>query len=280
MAAGRHLPDQSRGRKHRVRLLPEAHAGAEAGRPGTLRNLHGEDCLTTGRAKAARNYAATGLSLIFVAALLWGAIGLITPGILAEGVSPMEIAFWRALLGGLFFVIHAAGTGQLGLNRRSDAPRFFLFSLLGVSTFFASLVLAIDAGGTTLAFILLYSAPIWVLFGAWLLLGEALTPRKLALALLAVVGIVLVSSAGGSGVRITPAAVTWGLLAGLSYSSYYIFGKSILQRYRPVTIYAWILPLGALPLLPLVDFAPKTPVAWLLILLLAFLSTYLAYLLY
>jgi len=236
--------------------------------------------LTSGRARGLRSRAATGLSLVFLAALLWGAIGLITPGILAQGVSPMEIAFWRALLGGLFFVIHAVASGRMGLQRQGDAGRFLLFSLLGVSTFFASLVLAIDAGGTTLAFILLYSAPIWVLFGAWLLLGESLGRRKLGLALLAVLGIVLVSGAGGDGVNITPAAIAWGLLAGLSYSSYYIFGKAVLERYRPVTIYAWILPLGALPLLPLVTFAPKSATAWLLILLLAFMSTYLAYLLY
>jgi len=236
--------------------------------------------LTSGRARGLRSRAATGLSLVFLAALLWGAIGLITPGILAQGVSPMEIAFWRALLGGLFFVIHAVASGRMGLQRQGDARRFLLFSLLGVSTFFASLVLAIDAGGTTLAFILLYSAPIWVLFGAWLLLGESLGRRKLGLALLAVLGIVLVSGAGGDGVNITPAAIAWGLLAGLSYSSYYIFGKAVLERYRPVTIYAWILPLGALPLLPLVTFAPKSATAWLLILLLAFMSTYLAYLLY
>lgn len=236
--------------------------------------------MTSGRARGLRSRAATGLSLVFLAALLWGAIGLITPGILAQGVSPMEIAFWRALLGGLFFVIHAVASGRMGLQRQGDAGRFLLFSLLGVSTFFASLVLAIDAGGTTLAFILLYSAPIWVLFGAWLLLGESLGRRKLGLALLAVLGIVLVSGAGGDGVNITPAAIAWGLLAGLSYSSYYIFGKAVLERYRPVTIYAWILPLGALPLLPLVTFAPKSATAWLLILLLAFMSTYLAYLLY
>ena len=236
--------------------------------------------MTSGRARGLRSRAATGLSLVFLAALLWGAIGLITPGILAQGVSPMEIAFWRALLGGLFFVIHAVASGRMGLQRQGDARRFLLFSLLGVSTFFASLVLAIDAGGTTLAFILLYSAPIWVLFGAWLLLGESLGRRKLGLALLAVLGIVLVSGAGGDGVNITPAAIAWGLLAGLSYSSYYIFGKAVLERYRPVTIYAWILPLGALPLLPLVTFAPKSATAWLLILLLAFMSTYLAYLLY
>jgi drug/metabolite transporter (DMT)-like permease len=54
----------------------------------------------------------------------------------------------------------------------------------------------------------------------------------------------------------------------------------MLERYAPVSIYAFILPLGALGLLPFVTFVPKPKSVWLLLVLLAFVSTYLAYLLY
>jgi drug/metabolite transporter (DMT)-like permease len=54
----------------------------------------------------------------------------------------------------------------------------------------------------------------------------------------------------------------------------------VLRRYAPVTIYAVILPIGALGLVPFVRFAPKDAAAWLLLVGLALVSTYLAYLLY
>lgn len=224
--------------------------------------------------------AASGYLLVIVAAVLWGLIGLISTGILAEGVSAIEVAFWRALLGGALFLVHAAVTGDLALRRRTDAMPMVAFALVGVSLFYASLVLAIDEGGISLAFILLYTAPLFVIFGAWLLLGEALTARKLVLAPLAVLGIALVSWGGGTGITISAASIVWGLVSGLSYASYYIFGKLYLNRYRPATIYAWVMPLGAVFLLPLVEFAPKSASAWLLLGLLALLSTYVAYLVY
>jgi DME family drug/metabolite transporter len=229
---------------------------------------------------APTRWSPSGYWLILAAAVLWGLIGLISKGILAEGVSALEIAFWRALLGGAAFALHATLAGRLRLQRNVDALPLAGFALLGVSLFYASLILAIDQGGISLAFILLYSAPLFVLVAAWLILGEPLTARKLVLAPLALFGIVLVSTGGGEGISVSPASVAWGLLAGLTYASYYIFGKLLLVRYRPATIYAWVLPLGALGLLPFVSFAPKSPAAWLLMGVLALLSTYLAYLLY
>lgn len=212
--------------------------------------------------------------------MLWGVLGVFSKGLLDVGVSPLEIAFWRALLGGGAFVLHAALTRRLLPRSGADLASFAGFAVVGVALFFTSLNLAIDAGGISLAFILLYSAPLFVTLLAWLLLGEPLTGRKALLAGVAVAGVALVSLGGGQGIRVSLPSVAWGLTAGLAYSTYYIFGKWALARYHPVTIYALILPLGALLLSPLVRFAPKSPTAWLLLALIALVSTYLAYLLY
>ncbi|MBS3934337.1 MAG: DMT family transporter [Truepera sp.] len=217
--------------------------------------------------------------LIASAAVLWGLLGVLSKGVLESGVSPLEIAFWRAVLAGGLFVLHAALTSQLRLARR-DLPLFIGFALVGVTTFYAAFVLAVAAGGVSLATVLLYAAPAFVVVAAWLLLGEPLTGQKLALVGLATLGVVLVAQGGGQGVTVTPTSLGWGLLAGLCYASYYIFGKWVLGRYTPVAIYAVVLPIGALGLWPLVTFSPKSPAVWGLLLALAFLSTYLAYLLY
>ncbi len=217
---------------------------------------------------------------IFAAAVLWGLIGVVSKGLLDAGLSPLEIAFWRACLGGLAFGLHAAFRGGIRLERGRDALAFAGFALVGVTLFYASLVFAIAEGGISLAFILLYSAPAFVALLAWRLLGESLTPRKLGLIALALLGVLLVAGDSGEGVRATPTSLAWGLTSGLSYASYYVFGKWALERYPPTTIYAFVLPLGALGLLPFVTFAPKTLEAWLLLGFLALVSTYLAYWLY
>ena len=142
-----------------------------------------------------------------------------------------------------------------------------------------------QTGGVSLASILLYSSPAFVAVAAWFLLREAFTLRKLGLLALTLTGVVLVSQGGGAGVRVSATSLFWGVTAALSYSSYYLFGKWALARYSPVTIYAVVLPFGALGLLLLmsftgVDFSTKSPQVWGLLILLAALSTYAAYGLY
>lgn len=226
-----------------------------------------------------------GYLLVFLAASLWGLIGLFSRGILEAGVGPLELAFWRAALAGGMFILHALSTRQLRVARAFDLLALAGFSLLGVTLFYASYTFAVQTGGVSLASILLYSSPAFVAVAAWFLLREALTPRKLGLLALTLTGVVLVSQGGGAGVRVSAASLFWGVTAALSYSSYYLFGKWALSRYSPVTIYAVVLPCGALGLLLLmsftgVDFSAKSPQVWGLLILLAALSTYTAYGLY
>ena len=224
-----------------------------------------------------------GYLLVFGAALLWGMIGVFSRRLLEAGVPALEIAFWRAALAGAAFALHAAFSRRLRLKRRSDAAAFLGFALVGVTLFYSALSLAIEAGGISLAFVLLYTAPAFVAVLAALLLGERLTPFKSLLVLLSLAGIVMVARSGGTGMTISFTSLAWGLTAGLSYASYYLFGKWVLKRYGPVTIYAYVMPLGALGLLPFVGFAAvkgATMAIWLDLALISLFSTYVAYRLY
>ncbi len=218
--------------------------------------------------------------MVFVAAVLWGLIGVFSRGILDTGLGATEIAFWRALLAGGVFLVHGAFTGSLKLPYRRDGVALVGFALVGVTLLYTSFIFAVETGGISLAYLLLYSAPAFVAILAWLLLGEHLTRLKVVLVSLVLIGITLFTRNDGTGITTTLTSVAWGLCSGLSYASCYIFGKWILDRYSPITIYAFVLPLGATGLLPLVDFSPKPTKAWLLLIALAIVSTYLPYLLY
>jgi drug/metabolite transporter, DME family len=230
--------------------------------------------------------AATGYLLVLTAAVLWSLVGVFSRTVLDAGLGALEIAFWRALIAGAAFALHAALAGRWRLRPgpaggTRDLLALAAFALVGVTLFYAALNLAIDAGGISLAFVLLYTAPAFVALLAWPLLGEPLGRPKLALVALAMAGVALVARAGGAGgVVVSAASIGWGVTSGAAYAAYYLFGKWVLHRYAPVTIFAWVLPIGALGLLPFVTFAPKPPAVWGWLLALALVSTYLAYLVY
>ena len=227
-----------------------------------------------------------GYAYVIAAALLWATIGPAARFALRAGVQPLEISFWRATIGGLLFVLHAVVRGRLRIARH-DLPAVGGFALLGVTIFYWSYFRAVQLGGAALAAILLYTAPAWVALAAALWLGERLTMRKSLAVALTLAGIALValgsgsSDVGSASLSATRGtALAWGLLSGLAYAAYYLFGKRYFARYEASTLFAYALPLGAALLLPAVTFAPKTGVDWLVLLFLGVVPTYGAYLLY
>lgn len=214
------------------------------------------------------------------AALLWGIIGPISKLIFSEGVQPLEVAFWRAALAWLFFGTHAAFKRQLVI-RKQDLPLVTVFSFFGVAVFFGSYQLAVESGGAALAAVLLYTAPAWVGLMSRIFFKERLTWSKLAALVLTIAGIVLISTGHGTSgqpsVNISSEAVLFGLLAGFSYSLYYIFGKHFSNRYSSPTLFTYMLPVGALCILPWVQFSRFSPTVWLAMMCIAFFCTYGAY---
>ncbi len=215
---------------------------------------------------------------ILIAASLWGVIGPISRLAFREGLAPLEVAFWRATLTWGFFAVHAMLTRRVRMARR-DLPMAALFGLTGVTCFYGSYQLAVQGGGAALAAVLLYTAPAWVAVMSRLIFKERMTPVKLAALALTLLGVAGVSAGGDAGAAVAtdPAAIGAGLAAGFCYALYYIFGKHFSGRYTSSNLFLHILPIGALGLLPWVEFSHKTPTAWLALLLLALFSTYGAY---
>ena len=224
--------------------------------------------------------AARGIVCVLGAAILWALIGLFTPALLDLGLSAVQIAFWRALGGGLCFAAHGVFAGGLRPATGRDAAELSAFGLVAVGVFYVALGRAVELGGVSLAWILLYTAPGWVAVAAATFLREHVDRVRVALVVATMAGVVLVAVGGGEGVTVTGASVVWGLLAGLSYASWYVGAKRFLPRYGAVTISAWTLLVGALALLPLAGMRSYPPRAWLLLLGLAVVATYFPVLLY
>ncbi len=236
-----------------------------------------------------------GVILVLTAAALWGAVGPVAKVAFAEGVKPLEVALWRAMIGWVFFALHAALGRQRGIGRRrptssrrgvarrlvvhrSDLPAVVIFALVSVTGFYGSYQLAIRLGGAARAAVLLYTAPAWVAIMAAGFLGERLGLVSILSIVVSMAGVALVSfSRGGGETDRHWAGVLFGLAAGFSYALYYILGRRLLSRYSAPTLFAWILILGGAGLLPFVEVTLPTPRAIAALLFIGFASTYCAY---
>jgi len=222
-----------------------------------------------------------GYLYVFCAGVLWGLLGPVSRVALQEGLGPVEIAFWRATIAAVFFGAHAALQRRVRVAAR-DLPAVAGFGLVGVAFLYGAYFMAVQEGGAALAAVLLYTAPLWVAVLAAFFLHERMGARKvsaLALALGGVAGIAL-ASGGEGGVRVTTAALAWGLASGWAYALYYLFGKRYFERYETSTVFLYALPVGALAMLPFVEFAPKSATSWAALAFLALVPTYGAYLFY
>ena len=224
----------------------------------------------------------SGYLFVVLAATLWAVIGPVSRLLLREGITPLEMAFWRAVIAWVVFVGHAF------VQRRStafrvaphDLPGLAAFGLIGVAILYAAFPLSVEAGGAALAVVLLYTAPAWVALASALFLHERLSTTKLAAVALTMLGIVGVAFAGDGEVRPSPRAIAWGLLSGVSYGSLYFFGKRYFARYSPATVFIVALPVAAIAMYPLTTFHVKSGLAWGALIAIGVFSTYGAYLAY
>jgi len=218
-----------------------------------------------------------GYAYIALAASLWGFLGPLSELAFRQGLSPLSVAFWRALLGCTFFGLHSWVQKSKGMRAR-DLPLIIAFGLVGVTFFYLAYQMAVREAGVALAAILLYTAPAWVALLAWRFLKEPMGKTKLLSLLFVLSGVVLISWRGAPHPH--PLGILWGIAAGVSYALYYLLGKPLFQRYPTSTVMTLLLLTGTFGLLPFHPSWPTHPAAWALVLLIAGGPTYLAYLAY
>ena len=194
-----------------------------------------------------------GIVFLLSAAILWGMIGPISKIIFAQGISPLETAFWRGTLAGAAFFIH-------WLFKRYELPRnprqfigIVLFGIFGVALLEGSYVYAVHFGGAALASVLLYSAPVWVNLASLLIFKETIPQKRwvaLSITMLGVLGVCL----WGAKATFSGPAIMWGLLSGLSYAAFYLAGKIYFHRTNPVVVYMIAFPVGSFAIWPIMSY--------------------------
>jgi drug/metabolite transporter (DMT)-like permease len=217
-----------------------------------------------------RGAAAIGYAEALAAACLWGSSGIFAVNLFRRGVPPETVALMRpligvALLAGVLALVRAdalriGGRGLLVLGLGGGAA---------VGVFQIAYQRSIDAAGVPITVALLYLAPAIVALAAGPLLGEWPNRRRLALVALTLLGVWLtVLGAERVESAFTAGGLTWGVLAGVFYAAYTLFGRWATPRFgsRASVVYSTAGACAVLAVALPVTFGalvlPPTPSAW------------------
>jgi drug/metabolite transporter, DME family len=229
-----------------------------------------------------------GVLAVAAAASMWGTLGFFAKILYAQGVSFESLVAVRASVGWLAvigFLLATQGARSLRVARR-DLAFLLPLGLVGIGAFYLLYFYTVRESTVGTAAILLYSAPAFVVILAWLFLKEPLNAAKVFALLLTVGGISLVVGAyAPANLEVSPTILLTGLLSGLTYGLYAIFGRPLARHLSPAVILSYALAFGSALLivaaLPTLDTLVGLPAgSYLLLLMLSVIHTTLAFALY
>ena len=189
-----------------------------------------------------------GFLAVGAAASIWGTLGFFAKILYAEGVSFEALVAVRASVGWaamLLFVLLTWGVKGLRVTGRD-----FLFlvplGLVGIGAFYLLYFFTVRESTVGTAAILLYSSPAFVALLAWIFLKETLGPLRLLALALTFGGIFLVVGGYEPGaLEVSLPVLATGLLSGLTYGLYSIFGKPLAGHLEPAIILSYALGFGS-----------------------------------
>lgn len=222
------------------------------------------------------------------AACTWGTLGVFAKNLYAQGVSFEALCTVRAGVGWLAVMLFLVITGRvrkLAVARR-DLVFLVPLGLVGIGAFYLLYFFTLRESTVGTSAILLYSSPAFVVLLAWLFLGEDLGLFKVLALVLTGTGIFLV--AGGydpANLEVGSLVLATGLLSGLTYGLYSIFGRPVAGRLSPAIVLSYALFFGTVLLLiaaiPTLDtLVGLPPASYVTLLVLAVVHTAGAFALY
>jgi DME family drug/metabolite transporter len=229
-----------------------------------------------------------GVLAVVAAASIWATLGLFAKILYAQGVSFESLVAVRASVGWVAVMIFVLATGKAKSLSVSGGDLMLLVpqGLVGIGLFYLLYFFTVGESSVGTSAILLYSSPAFVVVLARLFLNEALNPAKVLALIVTAGGIFLVAGAyDPSNLEVTPTVLLTGLLSGLTYGLYSIFGRPVTGHLRPSIILSYVLFFGSLLLLvaarPTLDTLVGLPMrSYALLFVLAVVHTTLGFALY
>ena len=176
--------------------------------------------------------------MVLVSGCMWGCMGLVVRPLNEIGLVTMDICFLRSVITFAVMLVGLLIFDRSALKIRvKDIWCFIGTGALSVSFFNFCYFKTITLTSLSVAAVLLYTAPAFVMIMSSFLFKEEMTKRKVAALVIAFMGCVLVSGVVGGSGTLNAKGLLVGLGAGFGYALYSIFGRYALQRgYSSITI--------------------------------------------
>ncbi|MGK2935844.1 MAG: DMT family transporter [Gemmatimonadaceae bacterium] len=231
--------------------------------------------------------------LILLSAVSFGSISILTIFAVREGMAILSIVFWRFLFGAiaLFVIAHA----PVRAHWRAGIGLFAIGGLIQAVCTYISLSALRFVPASVVAF-LFFTYPAWLALTGAARGTDPLTPKRGGILLLAMTGVALMIGIPGVGANthLNPIGIVLGLTAALLYSTYLPIVNHLQRAIPPIAASFYII-LGALLTFFLAGVVssrpwnpdatvlsalavPPTSAAWIYVLLLAIVSTVIAFL--
>ena len=224
---------------------------------------------------------------VLLSGVLWGVISVFIRKLSAAGLSAMQICFVRLLFAMPIFLVGGLAFSPAHMKiRLRDLWIFLGTGVVSVVLFNYFYFYTIIHSEASVAVVLLYTSPIFVMILSALLFKEKVGAEKIIALAMTFIGCILVSGVTSGGASLTPLVAAFGILSGLFYALYTIFGTFGLRRYDPLTVTAYTFLFAFLASLPISDIGgifsvlSLTPSLWLWCAGIGLISTALPYFFY
>ena len=179
---------------------------------------------------------------VILAGVLWGLIGVFIKRLSTFGFDSIQIAFIRMLIAAvIFYLFVMIKDKSLFIIEIKDIWMFIGTGIISVSLFNICYFYTIINSEASLAVVLLYTSPVFVVLISAILFKEKITSNKIIALVFSFAGCVLTAGVLGE-VQVRPFIILTGVASGLFYALYSIFGKYALRKYSTytVTVYTFI----------------------------------------
>ncbi|MBQ8962155.1 MAG: EamA family transporter [Ruminococcus sp.] len=184
------------------------------------------------------------------AGVLWGMISLFIRGLSAAGFDPMQISLIRMGVAAPVFLLAALALKKDLRVRLRDLWMFAGTGIVSIVLFNVSYFYTMIKSEASVAVVLLYTSPVFIMLLSAVIFRERITGVKLIALGLTFAGCFLTAGVS-KGAGLTPFVLLTGLASGLFYGLYTIFGRFALNKYPPMTVTALTFIAGAVGSLPI-----------------------------
>lgn len=192
-----------------------------------------------------------GYLLVFLAASMWGTLGIFAKFLYRYNLSTYTIVFYRVIFALIFLFIYLK-IKKIPILIPKERLKFYIaYGFFSIFLFYSLYFYTVKISSVSFAVLMLYTAPAYSTILGKLIFNEEINKKKLLAVILVIGGVI---SLNYGGISFSLKAIVAGLTSGFTYALYGVFAKMAVSKEEPERVLFNVLLIGAIFLIPFTDF--------------------------